>query len=113
MKTFELNGKKYTAKPLEFEQIIDLQDEGIDILNAKGLSSVRGYLMICADVDKATASKMLEDAIIDSGDIENALKGIVDAMANAIEESDFFRRIKEKAEKEITPSTNQKKKKAE
>lgn len=109
MKTFELNGKKYDAKPLEFGDIIDLQDEGVDILNAKGLSAVRGYLMLCAGVDKDTASKMLEDAVL-GGDIDNALNGIINAMTEAIEESGFFRKVKEMAEQETPKSTSKKKK---
>ena len=99
MKTFELNGVKYPAKELEFEQIVDLQENGIDFFNATGISAIRGYLMVCADVDKSEASKLLEDALIEIGDIDGAYKGISDAMKSAIEESGFFRRVKEMAEK--------------
>lgn len=105
MRTFEINGIRYIAKPFGFNVISDLDEMGINIEDAgkRQTSFVRAYFAICAGISKDEAGAEIEKHIIAGGNLD----GLSEALAKEIEESDFFRKLSEKAEKEI--SKNQKK----
>lgn len=105
MRIFSVNGKKYNAKPFDFNMICDLEDMGITISDSakKPMSLVRAYFGICADRGKEYAGKEMEAHIINGGNFDD----VVDAMSEEMDESDFFRKLKEKEVPEITESPKQ------
>lgn len=98
MKTFTVNGKKYKAKPFDFNLACDLEDLGISLQEAekKPMSMVRAYFSFCIGRDKEYAGKEMEQHIINGGSFDDITK----AMSEEMEKSDFFRGLKEAAEKE-------------
>ena len=93
---FTVNNVTYTAKPFDFGMICDLETMGVSIADAdkKGMSLVRGYFAVCADLDKDDAAKEIQEHLINGG----ALDDISDAMAKEMNDSDFFRAIAKKHE---------------
>ena len=98
MKTFIVNGKRYNAKPFDFNLICDLEDLGISLQEAekKPMSMIRAYFSFCAGKGKEYAGKEMEQHIINGGSFEDVTK----IMSEEMEKSDFFRSLSEKAEEE-------------
>lgn len=93
---FTVNNVTYTAKPFDFGMICDLEALGVSISDAdkKGMSFIRGYFAVCADMDKDEAAMEIQKHIINGG----ALDDISNAMAKEMNESDFFRAIADRNE---------------
>ena len=85
MKTFEVNGKKYNAKPFDFNMICEFEEIGV-ALKAGGTTTIRGYLAICSGMSLEDAGKELSEHFVK----EKNLDSISKAMAEEMEKSDFF-----------------------
>lgn len=98
MRTFTVNEKSYKAKDFDFNLVCDLEDMGIslDQIKKKPLSVVRAYFGMCAGKSKEFAGKEMEEHLKKGGKLDD----VMDAMSEAMEESDFFRSLNENAEKE-------------
>lgn len=98
MKTFTINGKVYTAKEFDFNMICDLEDEGVslEVMGKKPLSMLRAYFIICAGIDRISAGLEMQKHIISGGNLDS----LSDAISGAMENSDFFRHLKEETEKD-------------
>lgn len=101
MKTFTVNKIVYTAKPFTFNMICDLEDMGISMeaMANRPMSAVRGYLAICMGSDKDDAGVQMEQHLINGGNFED----VIEAMTEAMNESDFFQSLSKKQEKK-TPT---------
>lgn len=88
-KSFSVNGKKYTAKPITFNAICDFEDKGFSIeqLFDKRMSGLRVYLAYCGDMDVETAGAELEAHFMNGKNITD----LSDALSEAVLESGFFR----------------------
>lgn len=107
MSKFTVNGKEYTAKPIDFNFMCDLEDMGISMADAaeKPMSMVRAYFGVCTGKGKEYAGKELEQHILNGGQMDV----VINAMNEQIEKSDFFRSLTQRAETE--DAKNQKEKK--
>lgn len=108
MRTFTINGRKYTAKNFGFNTIADLDDMGVAIEQAqkKQTSFIRAYFAVCAGFDKDTAGAEIEKHIIDGGNLNE----LSEVLAKEIEESDFFRSLAKTTETEVAESKAKKSK---
>ena len=93
---FTVNNVTYKAKPFDFGMVCDLEEKGVSIANADkmGMSFIRGYFAVCADIDKDEAAKQIQEHLINGGTLDD----ISDAMAKEMNDSDFFRAISKKTE---------------
>lgn len=89
-KSFSVNGKKYTAKPITFNAICDFEDKGFSIehLFDKRMSGLRVYLAYCGDMDDVETAGAELEAHFASGKNVTELS---DALSEAVLESGFFR----------------------
>ena len=97
-KTFTLNNKLYRAKEFDFNFLCDLEEQGIslDDIDKKPMSLIRTYLAFCGNLTKEQAGKEVENHVINGNDFNDIIKMISDGM----EESGFFRALREKSETE-------------
>ena len=107
MKTFEVNGKKYNAKPFDFNMICDFEDNGLPMssLTRKPTAAIRAYFAICGNMDAETAGKEISEHMIKGGNLDE----ISIAMNEEMENSDFFRAITKTAEEEAGADKGKKK----
>ena len=93
---FTVNGKTYVAKPFDFGMICDLESVGVSLSEAdkKGMSFIRGYFAVCADIEKDEAAQEIQEHLINGGSLDD----ISNAMAKEMNDSDFFRAIAKKHE---------------
>ncbi len=106
MKTITVNGRIYKAKEFDFNMMSDLQEMGIELGSKTGqMPLLRAYVASCMDTTKEVAGKELEQHILKSGDITEALKDIMEVMSEMLDESDFFRAISENKEEEAPQSS--------
>lgn len=91
MKTFEVNGKEYSAKPFTFNMVCDLEDMGVSMgdIQRKPMSAVRAYFAICSGRGTHFAGEEMEKHVISGGDFTKIMEIISEEM-NA---SDFFRSL--------------------
>lgn len=91
---FSVNNVTYTAKPFDFGLICDLEEIGVSITNADrmGMSFIRAYFAVCADIDKEEAARRIQEHMINGGTLDE----ITDALTKEMNESDFFRALSEK-----------------
>lgn len=96
MAVFNINGKTYKAKPFTYNLVSELEEMGISMESfggSKAISSVRAYFALCAGLTKEEAGEELEKHMISGG----KLKDLTMAMNKEMEDSDFFRSLKEAA----------------
>ena len=88
MRTFELNGKKYNAKPFDFNMICEFEDFGLSMaaLATKPTVAVRAYIAICGGIDLEAAGKEISEHIIGGGNLNE----VTEALNAEMEKSDFF-----------------------
>lgn len=100
MRTFKVNGKEYKARAFDFNLVCDLEDMGISLQDArnKPMSMVRAYFGLCSGNEKDIAGKEMEAHVADGGSFD----GILNAMSEEMEKSDFFRNLNQNAKKEVT-----------
>ena len=107
MRTFTINGKRYNAKPFDFNTVCDLEDNGVALteMQKKPMSMARAYFALCFNGSKEDAGKEIE-AHVKSGGNFNDLYSV---MGDEMNDSDFFQALK-KAEDEEAPKTEKKEK---
>lgn len=88
MKKFEINGKKYQAKPITFNALCEFEDMGfvIEELFTKNMKGFRAYLAYCGDMDVEQAGVELEAHLM-SG---KGFTELAEAFSEAVKESGFF-----------------------
>lgn len=107
-KTFELNGKTYTAKELGFDEFCLLEENGVPMekIGDRPFSAIRAYVAICCDTTTDEAGKLIEEHVINGGKIN----AIGDAFGERLQESGFFRAFIQGAmQKDTTSEETQKK----
>lgn len=106
MKTFKVNGITYVAKEFGFGMVCDLEEMGVTLekVQKMPMSAVRAYFAICANLDKDTAAKQIEDHVKNGGDLST----IATSMGEMLEESDFFRALNKNVDEEATESKEEK-----
>ena len=97
---FVINGKRYTAKPFDFNTVCDLEDNGVPLaeMSQKPMSMARAYFALCFKGSKEDAGKEIQAHLIAGGDFNDLYK----AMGDEMNESDFFQALN-KAQSEETP----------
>lgn len=102
MKTFELNGKKYNAKPFDFNMICDFEDFGLSMntLALKPTVAVRAYIAICGGITLENAGKEISEHIVNGGNLNEVTEVLNDEM----EKSDFFLALAKTAEENSSKS---------
>lgn len=111
-RTFTVNNKLYKAKSFDFNLLCDLEEQGLSLedIEKKPMSLIRTYVAFCGNLDKDRAGKEVEAHVISGG----TLDAVTEVLAAEMEESGFFRALRQKAETEEseTSSESQKSKKA-
>lgn len=98
MKTIQINGKKYQGAEMTFNNVCRMEEMDAPITyGAKvSFSMLRAYLALCMNTSKENAGEELEKHIVNGGTMDD----LSEAMAEAIENSDFFRKLQESADEE-------------
>lgn len=98
MKTFEINGKEYNARPFDFNLMCDFEDKGIQLeeMSRKSRAVLRAYFALCAGIGLEEAGEELENHFIGGGDFSD----IQEVFGKEMEMSSFFQSIIKRAEKE-------------
>ena len=111
MKNININGKNYRVVPMNFETVCDREEMGIalDDYSTKQMAFMRAYIALCMGADKSYASQEIEQHILNDGKLDE----IVETIQKEVEESDFFRKLKEKAEETTSESKTEEKKATE
>lgn len=75
----KINGKDITAKPLDFNSVLEMQDMGGDIFafSKKPFAVIRAYLAYCAGIDEVTAGDELEAHLVGGGDLAEIISAFV------------------------------------
>jgi hypothetical protein len=90
-----INGKEITAKPIDFNATIELNDLGGDIYSfgTKPLAALRAYLAYCEGVSAEEAGQEIEAHIVGGGDLSD----LSAAFMKACDDSAFFKAMITKA----------------
>lgn len=107
MKQIHINGKTYLGAELNFNNVCRMEEMDAPItLGAKvSFSLMRGYLALCMNTSKENAGEELEKHILGGGNFDE----LSEAMAESIEQSDFFRAMSENQEQETQQVESKKK----
>ena len=110
MRTFTINGKRYNARPFDFNTVCDLEDNGVALteMSKKPMSMARAYFALCFNGSKEDAGKEIQAHVKAGGDFTD----LYTAMGDEMNESDFFQALR-KDETEENPEVSKKEKKAE
>lgn len=95
---FTVNGKRYQAKPFDFNTICNLEDNGVPLqkMQEKPMSMARAYFAECYNGDKEKAGEELQAHVISGGTFDEIYK----VMGEEMNESDFFRALNQKQNEE-------------
>lgn len=106
---FTINGRRYVAKPFDYNMVCDLEDNGVSLtdISKKPMSLARVYLAICMGGDKVKAGKEIQEHVIAGGDF-NELYTIIGEEMN---ESGFFQALNKEQTEETPIVENEKKSK--
>lgn len=98
MRTFTINGKRYTAKPFNFNTVCNLEENGVPLseMSKKPMSMVRAYFALCAKDSIDNAGEEIEAHVIAGGDFEDIYK----VMGDEMNESGFFQALNKKTTEE-------------
>ena len=109
MRTFVINGKRYTAKPFDFNTVCDLEENGVPLqeMSQKPMSMVRAYFALCFKGNREDAGKEIQAHVIGGGDFNELYK----VMGEEMNESDFFQALNKKTEEKTPEMENEKKSK--
>ena len=93
MKTVHINGKSYQGAEMTFNNVCKMEEMDAPITyGAKvSFSMLRAYLALCMNTSKENAGEELEKHIINGGNMDD----LAEAMNEAVENSDFFRKLQE------------------
>lgn len=104
---FSINGVTYTAKPFDFDLVCELETFGVSIstFSKMGMSLLRAYFAICADLDKEDSAKEIQEHLIKGGNLDD----ISNAMAKEMDASDFFRALanRKQEDEDENPATSE------
>lgn len=105
---FTINGRRYTAKPFDFNTVCDLEDNGVSLseMTKKPMSMARAYFALCYNGSKDDAGKEIQAHIVSGGNFND----LYEAMGAEMNESDFFQALNKKAETETQAETPEVKK---
>lgn len=109
MRTFTVNGKRYNAKPFDFNTVCDLEDSGVPIteMAKKPMSMARAYFAICYGGDKEKAGQEIQAHVIGGGNLNE----IYTVMGEEMNDSDFFQALNQKEEQDAQTVEIEKEKK--
>ena len=109
-KEIVINNHVYKPAEIDFNAVCMFEEMGIPISNAKGrdMSLLRAYLALCMNKPAENAGAELEAHVLSGGDISE----LASTLAEAIDESGFFRALRKETEKE-TPAQEEKRAKKE
>ena len=98
---FTINGTEYEGAKYDYNTHCDMKDMGVDISkftkNPEGI--IRAYLAVSSGMDLRMAGDEINEHIINGG----SLDGIMEALANEVNNSGFFQKAKgSKKEKKPT-----------
>lgn len=88
---FVINGRKYKPVELGFNEICDMEDNGITLgdVRSKPQSTARAYLALYFNGNKDVAGYEIQQHIVNGGSLE----GLFDAFRESVENSGFFQAI--------------------
>ena len=106
---FVINGKRYTAKPFDFNTVCDLEDSGISLaeMAKKPMSMARAYFSLCFKGSTEDAGKEIQAHIVSGGDFTD----LYEAMGAEMNESDFFQALNKRTEEETPTEKTEKERK--
>lgn len=109
MRTFTINGKRYNAKPFDFNTVCDLEDSGVALseMTKKPMSMARAYFAICLDGDTEKAGQEIQAHVISGGNLNE----LYTVMGNEMNDSDFFQALNKKTEQDAQTVESEKEKK--
>lgn len=109
MNTIHINGKSYASAEMTFNNVCRMEEMDAPItMGAKvSFSMIRAYLALCMNTTKEKAGEELELHVVNGGDFDE----LAEAMSQAIEDSDFFRKLSEEAAETTQPLESKTKKK--
>lgn len=95
-----INGKYYKDVDMDFNTVCEMEGMGIPITNIEGnvLSAARAYAAICMHKSLKAAGAEIEAHVLAGG----SMKDIYEAFGRKVEESGFFRSLRESATEEET-----------
>jgi len=104
-KIFSVNGKSYRAREFDFNFLCDLEDQNLSLedIDKKPMSLIRAYLAFSANMSKEDAGTEIEAHLENGGKFDD----IVSIMSAQMQDSGFFRSIRESKE-EDTDATSTK-----
>lgn len=107
MRKFTINGKRYDAKPFDFNTVCDLEDNGVSLtqMKEKPMSMVRAYFALCYGGSREEAGKEIQAHVLAGGNFNDLYK----VMGDEMNESDFFQALNKK-EIEEAPKVESKEK---
>ena len=102
---FVINGKRYKAKPFDFNTVCDLEDNGVSLaeMQKKPMSMVRAYFSLCFKGSKEDAGAEIQAHVVNGGNFNE----VYEAMGAEMNESDFFQALNKKEDEE-TPEVEKK-----
>lgn len=107
---FTINGKRYTAKPFNFNTVCDLEDLGVSLqdMSKKPMSVARAYFAVCLNGDKEKAGTEIEEHIAAGGKFDE----LYSVMGDEINESGFFQALNQNQNEDAPETEKQKEEKA-
>lgn len=105
MTTVTINNKKYDVPKLGFGHMEKLESEGYDVIamfsKHQIFAPASAFIMLCANCDRDEANRLAEQHIYGGGNMQE----IYQAFINAINESDFFKKVLGMSEEKPEKST--------
>ena len=97
---YTINGKKYAAKPFDFNTVCELEANGVPLtqMKDKPMSMVRAYLALCLNGNVEEAGKEIQSHILAGGNFND----IYTVMGEEMNDSDFFRALNQNQDEETT-----------
>ena len=110
-RTVVINNVEYEVPEINFNALCDLADYGVDILNPKQMkkstiNSARAIVAWITDSDVEAAGELIQAHMIAG----NGITEIFDAFTQAVEDSDFFKALKnQEGRKPVQPQDHKRK----
>lgn len=98
-KIVHINGKTYRAAEMTFNNVCRMEemDAPVTLGQKVSFSLIRGYAALCMNTSKENAGEELEKHVLNGGSMDE----LYEAMAEAIDTSDFFRKMSEDKEQDV------------
>ena len=110
----KINGKEYAVPELDMNAMCDLEDKGVNLIgadekNPRTITMIRGFIAWIENVSEDEAGEELQAHLLSGGDLGTLFTEIM----TAVNESGFFKSLKEKkkAEKIQIPQDHKKSRK--